>query len=143
MDGETLVRGLRKVVRLSGVLEPHEHAGVVVTVSDIVALDELARSGPVTQGELAERLGLEKSTVSRLAAALEERGWLGRERDAVNRRYLRLALTPEGRDVAARILAELAERHERLLGAMSAADRQALLQGLAALGRVVDAHHPR
>ena len=140
---DELSRGLRRVVRLAGLLEPHDHIGLDVSLSEVIALAELAEVEAVSQQALADLLALEKSTISRLAAGLERRGWLARQRDPANRRYYRLGLTPEGRDVARRIGAELHERHAVLLGAMTAEERAALTLGLTALGRAVDAAEAR
>ena len=79
--------------------------------------------------------------MSRLAAGMEERGWLSRERDADDRRLYRLQLTADGRDVAERVGAELSEHHSRLLARLSADERHALGIGLGALVRELDANH--
>lgn len=141
---DDLRRFFQQLARTSGLLEavqtPHEHAGVRLSLSETFALGELAGTGSLSQQELATRLGLEKSTVSRLAAGLEGRGWISRERDADDRRLYRLQLTAEGRDVADRVGAELREHHGRLLARLTADERRALAVGLGALVRELDAH---
>jgi DNA-binding MarR family transcriptional regulator len=57
--------------------------------------------GPASQQDLAARLHLEKSTVSRMAAGLEQRGLVVRERDPGNRRLYRLRLTERGAELRA------------------------------------------
>lgn len=133
---DDLHRLLRRMVQ-SGLLEPHDHDGVVASASEVFALGELAEAGPLSQQELGGRLGLEKSTVSRLAAGLERRGWLLRERDPDNRRFYRLALTEEGRDVARRIGEHIRAGHDRLLAALTDEERAGLTLGLAALARAM------
>src|SRR5919197_3800564 len=61
---------------------------VEVSFSEALALAELVHAAPaaLTQQQLAERLRLEKSTVSRLTAALERRRLITRTRDPANRR---------------------------------------------------------
>ena len=83
----------------------------------------------MSQQELAARLGLEKSTVSRLAAGMEGRDWLSRVRDDDNRRVYRLRLTEHGREVAERVGAHLRATHDRLLGRLTASERRALSVG--------------
>ncbi|WP_421742276.1 MarR family winged helix-turn-helix transcriptional regulator [Cellulomonas sp.] len=142
---DDLSRFFQQLARTSGLLEsvqtPHEHAGVRLSMSETFALGELAVAGPLSQRELAERMGLEKSTVSRLAAGMEGRGWLRRERQADNRRLYRLELTTEGSDVAERVGAELREHHGRLLAGLTEQERHALRVGLGALVRELDAAH--
>jgi DNA-binding MarR family transcriptional regulator len=135
---DDLHRLLRRIVQ-SGLLEPHDHDGVVASASEVFAIGELAEGGPLTQRELGDRLGLEKSTVSRLAAGLQERGWLLRERDPGNRRYYRLALTDEGRAVAVRFGRHLRRGHDVLLAALSEQERAGLTLGLTGLARAMDA----
>ena len=141
---DDLRRLLKHLVRSSGLLEPtlegHRHGGVQLSFSETFALGELAETGALSQQELGSRLGLEKSTVSRLAAGMEGRGWLSRERDATNRRFYRLRLTDEGRDVANRIGQELQDHHARLLDLLTTDERQALTLGLAGLIRAMESH---
>jgi DNA-binding MarR family transcriptional regulator len=129
---------------MAGLLEPnpapHEHAGIRLSMSEVFALGELEQAGALSQQDLADRLGLEKSTVSRLAAGMQERGWLSRVRDAANRRFYRLSLTDEGLDVARRVGAELRDHHALLLGLLTSVERQALTVGLAGLIRAMESH---
>jgi DNA-binding MarR family transcriptional regulator len=106
-----------------------------VSGSEARALIELVSARGIAQGDLAALLGLEKSTVSRLAAGLERKGWIRRGRDAVNQRYVRLYLTPEGGAVAARVLGAWHSRQARILAALSADERAGLSAGLRGLVR--------
>jgi DNA-binding MarR family transcriptional regulator len=97
-----------------------------VSASEARALIELISARGIAQGELAGLLGLEKSTVSRLAAGLERKGWVRRGRDGDNQRYVRLYLTPQG---------AWQSRQARILGALSAEERAGLTAGLRGLVR--------
>ena len=142
---DDLRRALRRLVRLGSLLEPHSHhhAGLHVSLSEMMALGELADVESMSQQELGQLLGLEKSTVSRLVVGLQHRGWVGRERDASNRRFYQLQLTPEGRTVADRIGQDLRAHHEQLLGALTPDEREALTIGLAGLARALASNPPR
>jgi len=131
---------LRRFLRLSrdGRLGPPPCAGSGLTASEMAALVELAGGAGLSQGRLGERLGLEKSTVSRLAAGLEGGGWLRRERDPANRRLYRLRLTARGRELAARAVADDDAHRRALLGALTEPERAALARGLSALTRALD-----
>ena len=107
----------------------------VVSASEARALIELVTARGIAQGELARLLGLEKSTVSRLAAGLERKGWIRRGRDSDNQRYVRLYLTPEGRQVAARVWQAWQSRPARILAALSDDERAGLSSGLRGLVR--------
>ena len=106
-------------------------AGVpAVTASEARALTELLAAHGIAQGQLAALLGLEKSTVSRLAAGLESKGWIRRGRDEQNHRYVRLYLTPRGRAVADRLWQAWQSRQERILAGLTAEERAGLALGL-------------
>jgi len=110
-------------------------AGGPVSASEARALIELVAARGIAQGELAALLGLDKSTVSRLAAGLERKGWLRRGRDEVNQRYVRLYLTPAGGEAAGRVWQAWQARQARILAAMSADERAGLAAGLRGLIR--------
>jgi DNA-binding MarR family transcriptional regulator len=131
---------LRRLVRAGGLLEPHDHPGVHASLSEILAMRELVDMPGLAQNDLADRLGLEKSTVSRLVAGLERRGWVRRDRDPGNRRYLRLSLTDEGAATARLIGRHLHEHHRAMLAGLTHGELEALVVGLTALARVLSEH---
>ncbi|HEX4060786.1 MAG TPA: MarR family transcriptional regulator [Streptosporangiaceae bacterium] len=110
-------------------------AGFSVSVSEGRALVQLLASRGIAQGELAGLLGLEKSTVSRLAAGLEQKGWIRRGRDEGNQRYVRLYLTPAGTEIAARLWQSWQSRQARILASLTDAERAGLAAGLGGLLR--------
>jgi len=113
-------------------------------MSEVFALGELSESGALSQQDLAGRLGLEKSTVSRLAAGMQARGWLSREREPSNRNYYKLCLTAEGKDVARRVGQDLSDHHAQLLDLLTPRERKALTRGLTGLIRAMELQgHPR
>ncbi len=125
------------LIRVAGLLQPERAGHDAFSMSQAFALHELDRGTPLSQQALADRLRLEKSSVSRLVAELERQGLVERERDPDNRRVYRLRLTERGR-VAHREMAN--GYHDRFTGwvaAMTGPERAALLKGLPALIRVV------
>jgi DNA-binding MarR family transcriptional regulator len=106
-----------------------------LSASEARALIELVSARGIAQGELAGLLGLEKSTVSRLAAGLERKGWIRRGRDEDNQRYVRLYLTPEGRLIATRVWRAWQSRQARVIASLSDEERAGLSAGLRGLVR--------
>jgi DNA-binding MarR family transcriptional regulator len=144
-DAELLEALLAKVMRLlavHGEAPVGELAGTALSMAEGVLLVELLATGEVTQQQLAERLRLDKSRVSRLCSALERRHLLARQRDASNRRNLRVRITASGAAAATRLRQSWHQRHERMLAALSPGERRALLLGLGALARELAAVHP-
>ncbi len=107
----------------------------MLSASEARALIELVAARGISQGQLGPLLGLEKSTVSRLAAGLERKGWVERGRDEANQRYIRLYLTPEGSRVAAVVWQAWQSRQARILSGLSGREREGLAAGLRGLIR--------
>jgi DNA-binding MarR family transcriptional regulator len=132
---------LMDVVQAAGLLQPDQTvAGHPVSLSQAFVLHELDTDTPLSQRDLAERLRLEKSSVSRLAAEMERKGLLVRERDPDNNRQYRLRLTDQGRAIHAQMRTTFHEQYECWVTAMTRSERAALLKGLPALVRVIRQH---
>jgi DNA-binding MarR family transcriptional regulator len=137
-EAERLHKLFMDLVRVAGLLQPdQEIPGQPVSMSQAYAVHELDQGVPLSQQELTERLFLEKSTVSRMVADLENKGLVERERDPSNRRTYRLRLTDTGRTFHKRVAAAYDGHFDRWTAAMTPAERKALLIGLPALIRVV------
>ena len=135
--------GSREPDRPSG--DPAEPPIPALSASEARALIELVAARGIAQGQLGTLLGLEKSTVSRLAVGLERKGWVRRGRDEANQRYIRLYLTPEGSRVAGRVWSAWQTRQARILAGLTGEERaglasglRGLIRGLAAQGLVAD-----
>lgn len=114
-DAEDLADAVVSFVRCFGLHRPvRTPCGFDAGVADAHALSELER-GPLRQMDLVDRLGLAKSTVSRVVAALVERGWVVREATASDGRGVILALTDAGSEGAARLRSARSQRMEALL----------------------------
>ena len=132
---------LMEVVRAASLLQAGQSTDrQTVSLSQLLALHELDTGHPLSQQELAERLRLEKSSVSRLAAELERNGLLVRERDPENQRQYRLRITDEGRAVHGRMRHDFHQQYEGWVTDMTPTERAALLKGLPALVRVLRQH---
>ncbi|WP_052960154.1 MarR family winged helix-turn-helix transcriptional regulator [Mycobacterium sp. EPa45] len=137
-DADRLHALFMDLVRVAGLIRPEQEIpGFPISMSQAFAVHELDTAVPLSQRELADRLRLEKSTVSRLVADLERLGLVERERDPASLRTKRLRLTSEGRALHARIGANYAEQFRSWAARLSAAESAALLVGLPALIRVV------
>lgn len=104
--------------------------GEPLSMSEAQALTELMASEEPSQTDLAARLRLEKSTVSRLVTQMEGRGWLRRQRDPADARLVRLSLTPRGRDLADGLAAKRSSRLRGLLDTIPPVDRESVVQAI-------------
>lgn len=127
------------LIRALGLHRPDQTpCGAPISVGEAQALFELARDPGISQNELAARLHLEKSTVSRLAKMLEQRGWLDRSRDKDDSRLRRLRLTAAGSRAVQRLSASRRARFAKAFDAIPAHKRNALLDSLSLLSEVLN-----
>lgn len=119
-----------RLFRLRGVLDPAGAVpGLGASVSEIMALTRL-REGPANQQTLVAFLGLEKSTVSRLIDGMVAKGWVEKQRDESNRRFLTVRLTPAGRHTARQTAQAMHRRHVTMTQPLTNKDRAVMVQGL-------------
>jgi DNA-binding MarR family transcriptional regulator len=67
-----------------------------LSATDTKAIDILSRGGPLTAGDLVERTGLASPSVTALIDRLEQKGFVRRVRDTMDRRKVIIELVPEG-----------------------------------------------
>lgn len=89
-----------------------------------------AAGAPVTLKQLAQRVGLDSSTLVRVVDLLEARSLLVRATDAQDRRSKSLTLTAQGLEVVADVRAKLHQVESQLLQDMDAATVSALRHGM-------------
>lgn len=89
--------------------------------------------GGISQKELAERVGIDGSSLVRLLDILSERGLLERRPDPTDRRSRRLYLTSSGEEAVQRIEAILEQTEAEMLADLSPDD---LTQVLNAMDRI-------
>ena len=68
-----------------------------ITQSQLSALAVVDREGPLSLGDLAEIERVAPPSMTRIAARLEEQGWVVRTVDATDRRVARLRISDSGR----------------------------------------------
>jgi DNA-binding MarR family transcriptional regulator len=138
-DVGTAQDALMRFVRNFGLHQPDRTpCGQPLPVSEAHALAEIARDGRLRQVELARRLRLEKSTVSRLVANLAARGWLHRHTPTDDGRGVLLELTDAGVTAAARQADARRARLTSLLTRIPDEQRAAVVQALQTLAEATD-----
>lgn len=99
-----------------------------------VPLFYLHRGGDgISLKALAQRVGLDSSTLVRVVDLLEARGLLQRETDSQDRRSKLLRITPAGSEAIADLHAKLHQVETQLLAGMDSTTIQALREGMAQL----------
>jgi DNA-binding MarR family transcriptional regulator len=109
-----------------------------VSVTQCYALEALVRGGPRTLNELAGELFLDKSTASRVVAALERKRYVARSPHPQDRRSVLLAPTASGRRLHQRISRELVAEELELVRDFPPKVREAAARLLVRLARAAE-----
>jgi len=107
-----------------------------VTLPQFRLLAVLADLGPVPSGQAARRLGLDPSTVTRLADRLVAAGHAARGSDPRHRGVVTLEVTASGRDLVTAASTWRRRELARIMAQLTSYDQTAVT---AALGRLVQA----
>jgi len=109
-----------------------------LTIAQLRTLLVLAEEGPLVIGQIAQRLGIGLSTGGHLVDRLVQAGLAERKEDSGDRRRTLARLTPKGEELHAKLLNPV-QHMQNLIQKLDEDDLAALLQGLRALNRVVNA----
>lgn len=100
-------RALARITYLNTRARQHERlmalAGVPLDRAAVALLRQMADSGPLRPGELANRLGVEASHVTRQVQQLQKSGYVDRVPDPDDRRAQRIQLTKAGQEAIDRV----------------------------------------
>lgn len=97
----------------------------------------LGEYGMMTATEISRLSAMDKTKVSRAVVALEKKRWLLRKSDQKDRRVEKISLTPEGRAQYQRLVPEILKIESDLISSLGDTDSKALMQGLAALEKLL------
>jgi DNA-binding MarR family transcriptional regulator len=110
-----------------------------ISVTQCYALEALLRRGPSGLKELAGELYLDKSTASRVVAALERKRYVNRTTHPEDGRAVVLVVTPAGRRLHDRIRADLVGEARRLVEDFEPEVREAAARLILRLARAAAA----
>ncbi len=86
----------------------------------------LGADGPLTMGELAQRVGVTEKTITGIVDRLERSGHAARERDADDRRVVRVKLSRKGQEAQAKLSQNMLKKTAAMLSLLDVEDRRAL-----------------
>ena len=86
-----------------------------LTLTQCHTLDVLSKNGDLTMNELSRRMGLAKSTMSRVVNTMVRKGWLERERDCGDKRLVSVRMTSEGNKMMKKMNGSSREYVQRIL----------------------------
>ena len=108
-----------------------------VNVTDMAAMEQLLNSGPLTPGQLAERLKVSTAAATQIVDRLERAGHVRRERKTSDRRKIFVVPEEASVDRAFEQLAPMLDGLDGVIAGLAPADRQ-VIEGF--LDQVVDVY---
>jgi DNA-binding MarR family transcriptional regulator len=130
-----LTRGFRLLERSAKCCEG-------VTLAQCTLLETLREEGPRRLKALAETLGVQVSTATRLVDAAERQGLVSRRPEPGDARGVRVTLTAEGERMAEKISAAGTGFCAMILDALPARERERTVQTLERLAHIVESLPP-
>jgi DNA-binding MarR family transcriptional regulator len=137
---ESIREQLRIFTRRFGLLNESccdECCGEQVSMTQSHILFEVRRSGSPSMLHVAEELGIDVTTFSRQAKALEAKGYISRRVSPDDRRVTLLELAGAGGQVLEKIDHYMAARLEKVFGGMTQFERETVVRSLGLLNEAV------
>lgn len=134
-DAEIFSDALGELIRVVQFRDRDRACCYELSVSQCYGLKAIADAGRLTVNQLAAFLFLDKSTASRIANGLVDKGLAARERDEQDGRVVHLVATEAGRRIHERIEADLAHEYAELLEDFDPAFRSAIVKLIGRLKR--------
>jgi MarR family transcriptional regulator for hemolysin len=103
----------------------------------MVLLEATRENNRLTQRELGQVLGIDKSNVARLCRRMESAGHVVQSRSADDGRARLLSLTAAGKRLATNVERSSRDRFERLMSAIPRESRAGVLSSLACLNQAL------
>jgi DNA-binding MarR family transcriptional regulator len=109
-----------------------------VTWTQHYLIDLLARRGSMSMGGIAEHLGLEASTITRVVDVLARDGVVIRDRPENDRRTVTVALTAKGDKLAAYLAEGTSSFHEAVLARIPDPEKENIVRILKILDAAIE-----
>ncbi len=124
---------IRRAHQVAVAVFMEETGGFDVTPVQFAILNALIDDPGEDQVTLAGKVAFDAATFGSVIGRLEAKGWVRREPDGSDRRRKLLWITPAGQEAAQQMKRAVARAQGRIVGPLSAPEREQLLQLLAKL----------
>lgn len=121
---------LRILIRDLGILEKSDASCCGISLAQCHAIVEIGRADKISLIDLADLLGLDKSTMSRTINNLVEAGLVLRELDMENRRYVIIQLTDKGKEIFQNTEESMNNYYQDILESIPENKRNEVIEGL-------------
>lgn len=129
----SLLHQFHRASQLSDELFGTEAAGLKITPRQYVVLATVEANQGLSQTDIVNMTGIDRSTLADVVRRLIEHGFLSRQRTKDDARAYAVSITPEGRQALMRAAESARKADEALLAKLSDADGHAFKQSLTAI----------
>jgi DNA-binding MarR family transcriptional regulator len=136
-QAEKMNRLTKELLRKLQMRDRNEITCCGISVSQCYALDALGEHGEMTMVQLARKMFLDKSTMTRVVDGLVQRELAARRFDDTDRRIIWVTLTAAGRKLLEEIRAQQINSFRQILEHISPPERQHLIAVLESLSSAV------
>ncbi|HEX4913736.1 MAG TPA: MarR family transcriptional regulator [Vicinamibacterales bacterium] len=123
---DTFIKLARAMNSMHANLARHVAEDGDITMSQFGVLEALLHLGPLSQGDICQKLLLSGSNITTVIDNLEKRGFVTRTRRPGDRRVVEVDLTDSGRKLISRLFPAHARRIANLLSALTAKEQDQL-----------------
>jgi len=120
--------------RASGKFKKHFQDYGLTPVQSLV-LTAVSEEEGLSAGELGKLLVLDQATISGVLDRMAEAGWIIKETAAADKRFLRISLSPKGRELTGAVLRARDEANEEIMAGLRVEERLLLKRFLVDLQR--------
>ena len=138
---KTLRHDMRLLARKMELMTKSEASCCGITLTQCHLLTEIGWAGAASLNALSERLGVDKSTMSRNIEVLVTGGLVSRTTDPDNRRAVTIMLTAAGRKLFEQVEASMTQFYQTLFQALPASKRSQVIESLALLLEAIPDGH--
>lgn len=128
---------IRVLVRNLGILEKSDASCCEITIAQCHAIVEIGRAKKIVLIDLADLLGLDKSTMSRTINNLVEAELVIRDLNPENRRYVTIQLTESGMEAFKNIEETMKQYYKSIFSSIPENKRSQVLESLQLLTNAV------
>jgi DNA-binding MarR family transcriptional regulator len=129
---------LNRALKIEGVRD-RNHPYARLNVPDLVALDLIGRKDTCIMSDVAQELESPMSTVTSVVDRLVKGGLVSRERDAKDKRSIRLVPTKQGRKLLATLSEEQRRSCQIVLAALKPKERDIFVSLIAKVASAIEA----
>jgi DNA-binding MarR family transcriptional regulator len=138
---QRILIALRRIIRAVDIYSRKLNTLYNVTGPQMVCLFAVVRHAPLTLSELAKEVHLGGSTVNGIVDRLEQKGWVERKRDHVDRRKVYLWPTLAGRQVVQETPSLLQDKLAKALMGLAEAEQAQIARSLEQVVNLLDVGH--